>query len=64
MKEISIPYTIGNEVKQLIIIFTSYGIGQISLDKRYHVQAVFSQKNWNIYLKDKREFKNAEDLRP
>jgi len=38
MEEISVPYTIGSETKQLAISFTSQGTGQIKMDKYYHCQ--------------------------
>ena len=62
MDEISIPYTIGNEIKQLKIKFLSNGTGQVMLDKYYHGQAVFSQNKWNVYLNDKSELKKAENI--
>ena len=57
MKDISVPYTVGNEIKLLTIRFTSQGTGQIMMDKYYHGQAVFAQNEWRIYLADKKRIK-------
>ena len=62
MKEISIPYTIGNEIKQLTITFMADGTGQIRMDKYYHGQAVFAQGQWRVYLADKSELNNSDDI--
>ena len=62
MKDIVIDYDIGNEIKQLTITFTSQGTGQIMMDKYYHGQALFAQGQWRVYLADKSELKNNEDI--
>ena len=62
MKDIVVNYCIGNVVKKLEIRFTSQGTGQIMMDKYYHGQVVFSQNKWRVYLNDKSELKNSEDI--
>ena len=62
MKDISVPYTIGNEVKQLNISFTSQGTGQIMMNNYYHGQCVFAQGQWRVYLADKSELNNSDDI--
>jgi len=62
MKDISVPYTIGNETKQLKIEFLATGVGQIRMDKYYHGQAVFMQGQWRVYLADKSELNNSDDI--
>lgn len=62
MDEISIPYTIGNEIKQLTLRFMLDGNPQIIMDKRYHGQCVFAQGQWRVYLADKSELNNSEDI--
>lgn len=62
MKDIEVDYILGNETKKLKITFTSQGTGQISMDKYYHGQVVFSQDQWRVYLADKSELNNSEDI--
>ena len=62
MKDIVIDYSIGNEIKKLEITFTSHGTGQIMMDKYYYGQVVFAQNQWRIYLNDKSELNNIEDI--
>jgi hypothetical protein len=62
MKDIEVDYTIGNETKQLKITFTSQGTGQIMMDKYYHGQVVFRQNQWRVFLADKSELNNSDDL--
>ena len=62
MKDMVIDYSVGNEIKQLKITFMSNGTGQIRMDKYYHGQAVFSQNQWRVYLNDKSELNNTEDI--
>lgn len=57
-----LDYSIGNEIKQLEIRFTSQGTGQIIMDKYYHGQAIFSQNQWRVYLTDKSELNNCDDI--
>ena len=62
MKDISIPYSIGNVTKQLKIKFLSNGTGQIMMNKYYHGQAIFSQSQWRVYLGPKSELNNSDDI--
>lgn len=62
MKDINNSYNVGNEIKQLRIDFMSNKTGKIMLDKYYHCQVVFSQNQWRVYLNDKSELKNSEDI--
>jgi len=62
MKDIEIGYSVGNEIKQLKINFTSNGIGQIIMDKYFHGQAVFAQSQWRVFLNNKSELNNSEDI--
>jgi len=62
MKETSIPYTIGNAVKQLTLKFTTNAVVQIMMDKYYDGQVVFSQNKWRVYLNYNSELKNADDI--
>ena len=62
MKDIEVDYTIGNETKNLTVNFTTQGIGQIMVDNYYHGQAVLIQNEWKIYLNNKSELNNSEDI--
>lgn len=62
MKDILIDYSIGNEIKQLKITFTSQGTGQIMVDKWYQGQAVSRQNKWWVYLNSKSELNNSDDI--
>lgn len=62
MKDIDIDYSIGNEMKRLKITFMSHGAGQIIMDNYFHGQVVFSQDQWRVFLNDKSEVKNSEDI--
>lgn len=63
MRDIELDYTIGDEkIKKLKITFASNGVGQIMMDKYYHGQVVFSQNQWRVFLADKSELNNSEDI--
>jgi len=62
MKDIEVNYIVGDENKKLQISFTSQGTGQITMDKYYHGQVVFSQNQWRVYLADKSELNNTDDI--
>lgn len=62
MKDISVPYTIGNEPKQLKIEFLAHGAGHIMMDKYYHGQVVFAQGQWRVYVADKSVLNNSDDI--
>ena len=62
MKDIVIPCNIGNNIKQLTIKFTSNGIGHIILDKYFQGQAVFAQNQWRVFLNNKSDLNNSEDI--
>ena len=62
MKDIEIDYIIGNEIKPLQIKFTSQSTSQIMMDKYCHGQAAISQNQWRIYLNNKSELNNSEEI--
>ena len=62
MNDILMDYSCGNEIKKLKISFASNGIGQIMMDKYYHGQAVFAQGQWRVYLNNKSELNNSDDI--
>jgi hypothetical protein len=62
MKSITIKYVIGDETKELKIEFLASGGGHIMMDKYYHGQAVFAQGQWRVYLADKSELNNSDDI--
>jgi len=62
MKVIDIEYIVGTIAKNLTIEFTSHGTGKIMMNKSYHRQCIYAQDQWRVYLADKSELNNAEDI--
>jgi hypothetical protein len=62
MKDITVKYVIGSRVKQLKIEFLASGGGHIMIDNYYHGQTVFAKDQWQVYLADKSELNNSDDI--
>jgi hypothetical protein len=62
MKDLVMNYVVGEKTKQLFIKFLAHGAGHIMMDRYFHGQVVFSQSQWRVYLADKSELNNCDDI--
>jgi hypothetical protein len=54
MKDIEVEYSAGNEIMTVIL--------QQMLDGNYHGQIVKTVQGWRVYLEDKSDLNNLEDM--